>query len=1006
MHRFRTAFSSAFAVCVLLFSWTALAADLDCVIELGGFKPATLKTLTESAEKTVLEAQKKTPASEFFHLHTQINVEQPGVLAPKAIQDNLRADLSFVATPAPTSPGPATVGLSDPKQSVALHVDLPWKGRRTSTTVFASLPGQIVKEGGSNGYVVGNEYETVIFHLHGGGTPSATGKNAMSIGEALAKQGVPVLGIDLPGHGQATRALDGLTTMEGQVDWILALIDKLVAPGVKVVLTGHSWGGEFAVYMHKHSNEPKYARIARFVAMSPPIDVSLGGDASVRVKFEEEFEKRLPEFEHKIAATDYGFLMNVVANGKIADIPGYYTMFTNFDYQTAPLTVEEQKDLKPMLMIVGTADGLVYVGREEQFHKFADSYTGESRAVFLGPGKTFRSQGTTLLEPTGHGIFDRYIDGTTTPQVYWMLSEEVKKAGANDLDKTKPAPAVETLEALTRQYANFLGFREYLNGRVEYVRRSTPRTAEMTARKNELMAYLKQADTVKASGAKEQENEVRAALDTLRASIGLEKAIAPERAEQELSWQPLTEKSRQDLETYLKALADAEARLQAAFKDPEYVSDLEKLANEFAPLMKELDFSKIEEYKPFFEKYRSLQKPDEKQAKTRGQLMQLQQKYLEVTRLSQERFGRQRDLLTASIAKPSYVVDSRDAYRQLNGDRSPDRREKLKDFVARAPQAQYEARLLAASKLQAKIDELPRPKGISSEPAAREEFAKLNGLFESTWAPPSETEILALTEEIQQAEARRGVLYRGDENTLSLDKQFKALKSLRDQRRRLADQLATIVKAEGAIKDGKAFAAQQLVDDELVRYTSLNKAFEKKKSSALLAFRERGHLDAAHIEWLSISLEGDLNKMLEARDSYLKALKALEVALLEAAANGEIKGANREKAREIAAELDKLNPQIAEIEPVFEARSREESLLAQAKDWLVWKYIKLMSEKGYAVPFDSEKVVLSDYLNMGRDEFLQALSEKPAVLEAFQRCVKFWSDLTVRIREDDQTKAN
>ena len=90
----------------------------------------------------------------------------------------------------------AAVGLMEEGRSIAVHQDMEWHGRRTSTAVFASLPKTLKPN--PTGKLVGADYPVVYVHLHGGGTPTATGMNAMSIGQALAAKGIPMIAMDFP----------------------------------------------------------------------------------------------------------------------------------------------------------------------------------------------------------------------------------------------------------------------------------------------------------------------------------------------------------------------------------------------------------------------------------------------------------------------------------------------------------------------------------------------------------------------------------------------------------------------------------------------------------------------------------------------------------------------------------------------------------------------------------------------------------------------------------------
>src|SRR6185312_16325932 len=122
-------------------------------------------------------------------IEVEIKKEQVGEIGPRALQQLLGKDQSFVSTPAPSAPMDTAVNLHLEAKSLPVHVDQEWHGHRTSTTVFASLPKAVKPRDGQ--YLVGAEYPVVLISLHGGATPTATGKNGMSIGEALAPYGIP-----------------------------------------------------------------------------------------------------------------------------------------------------------------------------------------------------------------------------------------------------------------------------------------------------------------------------------------------------------------------------------------------------------------------------------------------------------------------------------------------------------------------------------------------------------------------------------------------------------------------------------------------------------------------------------------------------------------------------------------------------------------------------------------------------------------------------------------------
>ncbi len=327
----------------------------DCQSALTANPALTFRQLEKRTIARIEALRKITPAPGFSNLVEEAKVEQVGEKGPQALQELLPAGVSFVNTPAPTSVHPTAVDVLEEGRAIAAHVDVPWDGRPTSTTAWVSLPRpRLISE---SKYLVGPEYPEVIVHLHGGGTPTATGRNALSIAKEVGKRGIPLIGIDLPGHGRATRNPEGLETFKKQVDWMMKAVKQLVDPRVKIVVSGHSWGGQFAVFMHRLSRDPNYSRISKFIALAPPVDVSLGGSLKQKMDFERWYQKEFVQFESRIAHGDFDFQKNMLDHGKESDVGTYHTNLTDLDYWTPPLTPEEQEGLKPITLWVGSADG-------------------------------------------------------------------------------------------------------------------------------------------------------------------------------------------------------------------------------------------------------------------------------------------------------------------------------------------------------------------------------------------------------------------------------------------------------------------------------------------------------------------------------------------------------------------------------------------------------------------------------------------------------------------------
>src|SRR5262249_25563813 len=153
------------------------------------------------------------------------------------------------------------------------------------------------------------------------------------------------------------------------------------------------------------------------IAISEPVDVSLGSDAEKKAAFEEWYQQNFKQFEAEIAPSDFEFQANTLSNGKISDVGGYYTAFTDMDYVTPPLSPERIAKLKPITRIMGKRDGLVRIGREDKFDtafgpwEVVDTYedqvrvlsnpAGRSHNILLPDGPIWKSKGPDDKHATG-----------------------------------------------------------------------------------------------------------------------------------------------------------------------------------------------------------------------------------------------------------------------------------------------------------------------------------------------------------------------------------------------------------------------------------------------------------------------------------------------------------------------------------------------------------------------------------------------------------------------------
>lgn len=1000
-------------------SATQSAAKEACERYLSPVRPLTLRALREQVEARIQAVERITPKPGFDNIEIEAQHEQIAEReAPLALQQILGPQEGFVSTPAPTSPDPATVNLTDENSSFPVHVDLQWQGQRESTTAYVTLPGNKMASAGD--YIIGAENPVVLVHLHGGGTPTATGKNAMSIGEKLAPKGIPTVALDLPGHGRATRKLKGLETMEGQVDWILKIIDQLVHPGVKVVLSGHSWGGEFATYMQRHSNEPKYARIAEFIALSPPVDVSLGGDLKKKLDFEEWWQKNFTQFEDKIAPADFEFQQNMLNNGKDSDVGAYFTAMSDFDYSTPPLTPEQQAGLKPLLAVASDADGVVYVGREKEFAAAFGGLVEPSKFILLGPGQTWKSKGPQDLQPTGHNIFDRYVDGTTTLQVYSLIADAVTAVAGKAAPSPVPADRIsELMDGIFRHYANFLAFREMVQSDVEYVESNSADLPRLSKRKVELDDYIRRAERELREGEKQVESRVAAAIEVFRKKIGLTEAINLKRAQEELGAPPLTDERRQALLDYVAEVQKLDEGLRAGYQDPQYERDLQQLSKDFAPLLKTLGLKNIEGYKALFDAYQARKDLSPQEQRTRGDLSRLHQRFTEVSKHKQGRFGLERDRRLAGMARPDGVLDARAALRELNSDRSEERRAKLAAFVEGYPQVESQARMAAENDAMARAEAVAKPEGVTSLEDGRAQRDRQNEVMNMTYAPDDQA-AADIAHRLAELGEERDRIVHGSKTEISLEKLDGMVDGMRKKRAALMKKWDGLWK-QGDLSSAHLKAETADYDRTLESYKELYFNYESKKGDWLLQLKQSGQLTEGVILAGTPELKSLRHKVQHAKQMFYQMREQVEESKWIEALSGRLEGPENSvsDAVRIATEIwgvefastgkpseKSLTARLRMDEDYLEGRRRQLSLLEHERDQLRFQYAQRLRELKLPAPYVVERVPIFPLLNRPLIELTGELRRNPAMVRALTQLKSKWEDMLAQLRRVNQTKGD
>ena len=1008
-----------FATSVLataILSQPALASSRSsiCELEASPARPDTLKALRERNTEKMSRYIAQHPMPGFVNMEAEVIKEQVGEIAPRALQQILGPEFKSVSSPAPSVTMDTAVNLHEEGKSIPIHLDIPWHGRRTSTTVYASLPKTIEPRG--HQYLVGPEYPAVIFHLHGGGTPTATGKNAMSIAQALAGKNIPVLAPDLAGHGRATRKMEGLMSAEEQVNWILEIIRKTVHPGVKVILSGHSWGGEFAEYMYRHSDEEKYKQIEMFFVLSAPVDVSLGGDEKLKYEWDEYYERHIDEFEARIAPADFEFQKNSHYHGKISETGSYFTYGTHMDYITPPLSPERQRQLKPKIVIVGSSDGLVYVGAEKQTEIAHSNLIGRSRFLLMHDFRTWKTEKEGgKLYPTGHNIWDAQTpDGKFV--VYSMMEDEtLRAAGPQGMGEDTADAAAAILSDVKRQWDNNFVFRQMVASHVEYVSTPTAERTEIGKRKLEVDTYLAAISEQEAIVNAQIEAKLKEALTPLREKFGLHKSMSIERAEKEVQLPELTAKRRQELETFLAVAEKIGKELQnRTAPDEKWNEDIAAIQKKFGAALTNAG-TDLENYRVEFDKMNALKgKLSKEDERKKSDLSRIHQAYRTAADARSKRFSEEKERLIGLLHKPAGITDVKSAQLELSKDRKP--KSVLQDFLREASVKETTIREAAAKDLEHMTSSIPKPAGIESIAAAKAEQKETLERENYVYAPPTNPVLVEAAERVKAATERRRIIQKGNGSEPGLDALEREAKDILGRRASLAKTWTGLWKKKGMLSSVRLTAHEARVNDLLETYKGMYLEHEHLKGVWMRELRKQGRLTEANLLAPPPEMVNLRHRYQAAKLEFETQRDLIETIRWEEALAGNLVGDERavNSAQTAARELwgssvtSPSEDSVVARARVLEARLDEarnlESMARQDLERAQWHYSEEMRVAGERIPFTVSRIVIRDELEQDYHLLVNRLRSDTTLMSAFRALIDKWNKHLALLRVEAQSK--
>ncbi|MGE4133845.1 MAG: alpha/beta fold hydrolase [Bdellovibrionales bacterium] len=977
----------------LVISNSAKAHWSDCESALSAHTPMTLHKLRDLSARRAERRLGRTPRLRTEYIEQQADLEVASEPLPRALQEGLPDGVEALTAPVPTSPDPAAVSLIEQHQSVVQSVKVPFKGKMTKTAVYLTNAGP---KSSDKKYLIGPEHSVAVMSLHGGGTPTATGKNGVSIGEKL---NVPMLAPDLPGHGVSLRDPDSFTKMLDVAEYLLQLTEQTIHPDTKIVLVGHSYGAMITLFMQRLSAHPRYARFAHFVSIAPGIDVSLGGSVEDRLEFEQWFEKNYQKLQEKMAKADFDFKSNLLSNGKDSDVATVHTGLAMLDYATPVLSDEEMAKLKPLTVIVGEHDGIVYVGREKYFQKLFGNLKGPSQFIVLPPGLTWKSKSDKDLIRTGHNVFDRYIDGTTKLQVYSILSET-----ANLYRAERTMPQVDEAEALVQaaenHALNFLAFREMADRQTEFVTSPTPMLFEVSKEKTNIDGYLGRVEDAESKHRVKAEADLKSVSDVLRKELGIAERMTPERATQELNLPELSGELKSQLETYFAEYDKLEGSFDKTFVDPQGEKELKDLTQKFDKILKEMGIAKLEDYDAIRKKLREKTDRDQKESKQLTNLDRLHQAMIQIQNGRRKRFGLALDEALKKIPLPEGARDIGFARMMLVSDRSPERRQILQTYLTEYPKRMAAQKLASAQELADLIDQLARPSGIDSVAAARARKIDLDARLGYTYIPTGPksavpaswaAEVIRLENEVENS-ARGEGNYR-----VGLEKHVAELHAAIERRAGVRKRWDALW-VEGELSTPALERAQKEMEEKLARYWHQYHAYEDAKGLFLAQLNREGRLHREYILALTPEIKKLRSNYLDARRRYLKSRTHLDKLR-----GREIENAQRPPSNPLIVKAQMLWQDLSD--PAFDQLAADVEAHRQSHDTLQYqlhvarlRYVSAMVEAGEPVPNLVKAYSIKALLELPREELLARMRSETSVMEAMRAFMTRWDRILAELR--------
>jgi hypothetical protein len=665
-----------------------------------------------------------------------------------------------------------------------------------------------------------------------------------------------------------------------------------------------------------------------------------------------------------------------------------------------------------LLLVVGEADGLVYVGREKFFTEQFESLSGESEFVLLKEGKTFKSQNDGDLLPTGHNIFDK-LDERGKYETYNRIFEFIvgkENIEAWDLkfeSMERLGPRREMIRRILNQYANNFVFREYVNTQVEFVKRPTPALEALVEKKKTLAIALRKSDGLKKKFDQESTKLLQAQKRGLAKSLGLSDQFNPDQLEWELSLNDMTAERAQELQKYVESFRQLELEHRSSWVDP-HLEAKNKLLQDLG----------VESYEAAQKESRQLEQDKSGDKSRRSELSRGLQKYTELEKQSRRNFSDSLNEKAAELEAPVGVDSVRAASRELKVEMNSEKRQALTEYRSRLGDLNKSFAEQRANEFQTQILSLEEwPEGYQSLEQIRSEVAVIDRALADKYVPedaPQSLKELARDIEVLDKEI---ALIKGSQQSelVVLQKQLQGLKKKKDQIVRRLQAYWTKTEIENPVIK-EAIAREEAA---LEKYYEVYQALSEKQSNYLIDLSKNGEISSEALANPPEEIKAALLEFSKYREIFEGESQRVRDLFFQESVLGRLDQEQGEKPSQWLAELvggpeflstgklgeSSLEFQIRATEEKVDGLTRRLVALQMAVNEARYEYHKLMAESGDQQSyFKVEKVVLKDFLNQPIDKLMAALEDGEGGLafKALEQSMSTWEEFWVPVLRDEQ----